>query len=291
MTTSDAAVTRSVARGRLRRFIGSWGWQLRIGIPAVVVLALAAVLAPFLTPYDPTQTAAAIALHGPSPTHLFGTDQLGRDIFSRVLYGARIDLLIGTVGVAIPLLAGSLIGLVSGYRGGVVDAVVGRVIDVVVAFPFLVLVIAIVAVLGPGLASLFTAISLVSWVSYARIIRAETLVARGREYVLAGRSLGYSDRRIMLRHILPNAIAPALVFAMSDFILDIVAGASLGFFGLGVPAPTPEWGVMIAEGRAFMLTAPWVAIFPGLAIILIGFIFSLLGDGLADLVRRVDARG
>ena len=115
MTTSDAAVTRSVARGRLRRFIGSWGWQLRIGIPAVVVLALAAVLAPFLTPYDPTQTAAAIALHGPSPTHLFGTDQLGRDIFSRVLYGARIDLLIGTVGVAIPLVAGSLIGLVSGF--------------------------------------------------------------------------------------------------------------------------------------------------------------------------------
>jgi peptide/nickel transport system permease protein len=278
-------------RSRLGRLLGAAGWQLRIGVPAVLLLVGVALLAPFLTPFDPTKTDAAMALRGPNATHLLGTDQLGRDILSRVLFGARIDLLIGTVGVTIPLVFGALIGLVSGYRGGLLDAVVGRIIDVVVAFPFLVLVIAIVAALGPGLGSLFVAISLVSWVAYARIIRAETLVARSREYILAGRALGYSDARLMLRHILPNAIAPALVFAMSDFILDIVAGASLGFFGLGVPAPTPEWGVMIAEGRDFMLTSPWVAIFPGLAIIIVGFVFSLLGDGLADLVRRVDARG
>ena len=134
-------------------------------------------------------------------------------------------------------------------------------------------------------------VPLVSWVAYARIIRAETLVAKRREYVLAGRALGYSDLRLMARHILPNAVAPAFVFAMSDFVLDIVAGASLGFFGLGVPPPTPEWGAMIAEGRNFILTSPWVVIFPGLALILVGFIFSLIGDGLADAVRRVDARG
>ena len=144
--------------------------------------------------------------------------------------------------------------------------------------------------LGPGLVNFYIAVSLVSWVAYARIVRGETLVAKNREYVLAARALGYRDARIMYRHILPNVIAPAFVFGMSDFVLDILAGASLGFFGLGVQPPTPEWGVMIAEGRNLMLTAPWVIVFPGLAIIAVGFFFSLVGDGLADLIRRVDPR-
>jgi peptide/nickel transport system permease protein len=271
------------------RFAAAPGWARRLGVVGIVGIVLAAVFAPFLTPYDPTALAISTGLQGPSPAHLFGTDQLGRDVFARVLYGARIDLQIGFVGVAIPLVAGVIIGLVAGFYGGWLDAVIGRTVDVVVAFPFLVLVIAIVAMLGPGLVNFYIAVSVVSWVAYARIVRGETLVAKNREYVLSARALGYRDARIMFRHILPNVVAPAFVFAMSDFILDILAGASLGFFGLGVPQPTPEWGVMIAEGRNFILTAPWVVVFPGLAIVIVGFFASLLGDALADQVRRVDA--
>jgi peptide/nickel transport system permease protein len=271
-------------------FVAAPGWSRRLGIVGLAVIVLAAIFAPFLTPYDPTVLSTDTGLQGPNLAHLFGTDQLGRDVFARVVYGARIDLQIGFVGVAIPLVAGVTIGLVAGYYGGWLDAIVGRIIDVVVAFPFLVLVIAIVAMLGPGLVNFYIAVSIVSWVAYARIVRGETLVAKNREYVLSARALGYRDLRIMFRHILPNVVAQAFVFGMSDFILDILAGASLGFFGLGVPQPTPEWGVMIAEGRNFILTAPWVVVFPGLAIITVGFFASLLGDGLADQVRRVDVR-
>jgi peptide/nickel transport system permease protein len=272
------------------RLVVAPGWTRRVGVLGLVVIVAAAILAPFITPYDPTALATGTGLQPPSSAHPFGTDQLGRDVFARVIYGARIDLQIGFIGVAIPLCAGVIIGLVAGYYGGWLDVVIGRVIDVVVAFPFLVLVIAIVAMLGPGLVNFYIAVSIVSWVAYARIVRGETLVAKNREYVLAARALGYRDLRIMFRHILPNVIVPAFIFAMSDFVLDILAGASLGFFGLGVPQPTPEWGVMIAEGRNFILTAPWVVVFPGLAIIIVGFFASLLGDALADQIRRVDAR-
>ena len=184
---------------------------------------------------------------------------------------------------------GAVIGLVAGFYAGWSDAILGRVIDVVTAFPFLVLVLAIVAMLGPGLRNFYIAISLVSWVAYARIVRGEALSVRGRGYILAARGLGYSDTRIMFRHLLPNVIVPALVFGMSDFVLDILAGASLGFFGLGVQPPTPEWGVMIAEGRNFIITAPWVVIFPGLATIVTSFFVSLVGDSASDIVRRVNA--
>ena len=271
------------------RFAIAPDWARRIGFAGMGIIILAAIFAPLFTPYDPTALDMATGLQGPSLHHIFGTDQLGRDFFTRILYGARIDLLIGFVGVAIPLVAGVVIGLVAGYFGGWIDSIIGRVIDVVVAFPFLVLVIAIVAMLGPGLVNFFIAVSLVSWVAYARLVRGETLVAKNREYVLSARSLGYSDLRIMFRHILPNVVAPALVFSMSDFVLDVLAGASLGFFGLGVPTPTPEWGVMIAEGRNFIVTAPWVVAFPGLAIIVLGFFASLIGDSFADTVRRLDA--
>jgi peptide/nickel transport system permease protein len=272
------------------RLVSAPGWARRVGVVGFAVIILAAIFAPFLTPYDPVALATGTGLQAPSAAHPFGTDQLGRDVFARVLYGARIDLQIGFVGVAIPLVAGVVVGLIAGYYGGWLDAIIGRIVDVVVAFPFLVLVIAIVAMLGPGLVNFYIAVSLVSWVAYARIVRGETLVAKNREYVLSARALGYRDLRVMFRHILPNVVAPAFVFAMSDFILDILAGASLGFFGLGVPQPTPEWGVMIAEGRNFILTAPWVVVFPGLAIIAVGFFVSLLGDAFADQVRRIDAR-
>lgn len=289
MAVLPAPRSRRASRG-IARLITLPGWERRVGIAGILIVALLAIAAPLLTPYDPTALDLTHALQPPSLAHPFGTDPFGRDIFSRVLYGARIDLQIGIIGVTIPLVCGTAIGLFSGFYGGWIDAVIGRVIDVVVAFPFLVLVIAIVAMLGPGLVSFYIAVSLVSWVAYARIIRGEVLSARGREYVMAARMLGYSNARIMFRHLLPNVVPAVFVFAMSDVVLDILTGASLGFFGLGVQAPTPEWGVMIADGRDFITTAWWMVAFPGLAIVVVGLFFSLVGDGLADVIRRIDAR-
>ncbi len=285
----SAVSTIALGRPARRRWGATVGWSLRIGLAGILTVGTLAALAPLIAPYDPTALGLAQGLTPPSAAHWFGTDQLGRDILTRVLYAARIDLQIGTIGVIIPLIMGAVVGLVAGYYAGWPDAILGRVIDVVTAFPFLVLVLAIVAMLGPGLRNFYIAISLVSWVAYARIVRGETLGVRGRGYILAARSLGYSDARIMFRHLLPNVIVPALVFGMSDFVLDILAGASLGFFGLGVQPPTPEWGVMIAEGRNFIITAPWVVIFPGVAIIVTSFFVSLIGDSVSDIVRRVRA--
>ena len=270
------------------RFAASPGWSRRIGVAGIIVIVLMAVFAPLLTPYSPTENDVAAALQPPSWAHPFGTDQLGRDVYTRVLFAARVDLQIGFFGVTIPLIIGTTAGLFAGYYGRWLDTIIGRLIDIFTAFPFLILVIAIVAMLGPGLRNIYIAITIVSWVAYARIIRGETLSAKRREYVLASRALGYSGPRIMFRHLLPNVIAAAFVFAMSDFVLDIVAGASLGFFGLGVQPPQPEWGVMIADGQNFVTTATWLVFFPGLAIVVVGFFFSLLGDGLADYIRRVD---
>jgi len=265
-------------------------WTLRIGLAGMALIFLAAIFAPLITRYSPTAIDPTVALQPPSVQHWFGTDDLGRDIYARVVYGARIDLQIGVIGVAIPFVLGTVIGLVSGFLGGWVDTAVGRVIDVVMAFPFFVLAIAIVAMLGPGLASLYTAIALVSWVTYARIVRGEVLSVRERPFVLAATGLGFGRLRILLRHLLPNVLSAAIIFAMSDFMLDILVGASLGFFGLGVRPPTAEWGVMISEGNNFIITDPWLVFFPGLAIVVVGFFMSLVGDGVADRLRRVDDR-
>lgn len=281
-----ATVTRRTA---LPGFIRNSGWALRIALTGVGLIIVLAIFAPLIAPYDANQIDPANSLLPPGAGHLFGTDRLGRDVFSRTIIALRIDLLIGTVGVAIPMALGVMIGLLSGYRGGLIDAIIGRIIDVVTAFPFLVLVIAIVAMLGPGLLSFFIAVSLVSWVSYARIVRGQVLSIKQRDYVTAARSLGYSPIRIASRHVLPNVLAPAIVFAASDFVLDIVVGASLGFFGLGASVSTPEWGVMIAQGQDLILTAPWVVLFPGLAILVVSFVFGVLGDALADEVRHVEA--
>jgi peptide/nickel transport system permease protein len=267
--------------------IGLGRWSFGIGIAGFALIVLAAIFAPFLTPYNPVTLDFTSALQPPSWAHPLGTDNLGRDILTRILFAARVDLQIGAIGVAFPLVIGVVVGLLAGYFGGWTDTLVGRLIDVVIAFPFLVLVIAIVAMLGPGLINLYIAVTLVSWVLYARILRGETLALKRREYVLAATSLGYSHLRVMFRHILPNAIAPAIVFAMSDFALDVQLGATLSFFGLGVQPPTPEWGLMIAETRNFMLTAPWVVLFPGLAIVVLSLCISLIGDGLADRVRGI----
>lgn len=285
----DHVPALSTRRRRWFGFIG-WSWSYRIGLAGLLLFVFGAIFAPWLTPYDPTALDLTAALQPPTWLHPFGTDHLGRDMLTRVLFAARIDLQIGFIGVTVPLVIGSIVGLIAGYYGGWTDAVIGRIVDVVIAFPFLVLVIAIVAMLGPGLINLYIAVTLVSWVLYARIVRGETLALKTREFVLAARSLGYRDIRIMLRHVLPNAIAPALVFGMSDFVLDVQIGATLSFFGLGVQAPTPEWGLMIAETRSIMLGAPWVVIFPGLAIIVLSFFVSLLGDAMADAVRGIDGR-
>lgn len=269
------------------RFIPG-NWSLRIGLGCFALIVVAAVFAPLVTAYDPIAIDLANALHSPSFAHPMGTDHLGRDVLTRVIYAARVDLQIGVIGVVFPLVIGTAVGLAAGYYGGWVDAVVGRIIDVIIAFPFLVLVIAIVAMLGPGLINLYIALTVVSWVLYARIVRAETIAHKKREYVLAARNLGFGHLRIMFGHILPNAIAPALVFAMSDFALDVQVGATLSFFGLGAQPPTPEWGLMIAETRSMMLTAPWVVVGPGLAIVVVSLVVSLIGDGLADKVRRLD---
>lgn len=270
---------------RLRRSrIGGLPVTLLMGLGVTgswIVLALAADL---VAPYSPIAQNVAMALQPPSAEHLLGTDNYGRDILSRILYGARVDLQIGVFGVLFPFLIGNVIGLLSGYFGGIVDTLLMRILEVTIAFPFFVLVIAIISILGPGLISLYIALALVGWVSYARLTRAQVLILKKADFVGAARVLGYSNRRIMLRHLLPNAISPALVFAMTDMVLVILLGASLSYLGLGAQPPAAEWGVMIAEGQQFLASAWWICLFPGLAIVLLGLGLSLSADGLAQLL-------
>ncbi len=279
-----AARVGGAAGGRRRR---PRNWPLLIGGALLGVVALACIAAPLLTPYDPiAQNIVNQGLPPFSPGHPLGTDApFGRDVLSRILYGGRVDLLIGFGGTGITILVGTLVGLIAGYVGGRLDAVLMRIVDIFFAFPFLVLVLAIVAMLGPSLFNLFIAIWAVGWVSYARIIRGETLVAKQQEYVLAARALGYNPVRIMVRHILPNVFSAALIFSMADAVGNILLGAALGYLGLGVPPPSPEWGAMIADGQNYMVTAWWVPTVPGLAIVLVGVALSLIGDGLADVLR------
>lgn len=241
-----------------------------------------AVGAPLIAPYDPIAQDLTRTLTGPSLAHPLGTDNFGRDVLSRIIWGTRLDLAMGIVGVAVPFVLGSCIGLAAGYAGGILETLLMRVLDVTISFPFFVLVIAIVSVLGPGLTSFFIAVSLVGWVSYARLIRSQVLALKHMDFIQAARALGYGPMRIMLGHLLPNAVAPAIVFAMSDVVLVILLGSSLSYLGLGAQPPAAEWGVMIAEGQTFLASAWWISFFPGLAIVFIALGFSLLGDGLAE---------
>ena len=285
---SEAAATTTLSRGNwLQRTTGALGLgsarlNLRLGLIIVVGWVLIALFAPWIAPYDPIAHDLPEKLQGPSLSHPFGTDNYGRDILARVMYGARIDLLMGVVGVLVPFILGTIVGSIAGYMGRWVDAVLMRVVDVVLAFPFLVLLMAIIAILKPGLMSFFIALSLVGWVSYARLVRAQVLVLKTSDFVIAARSLGFSRTRILFRHILPNCIAGSIVFAMSDVVLTVLAGSSISYLGLGIQPPTAEWGVMIQEGQTFLSTAWWMSTFPGLAIVLLAFGFSLLADGLAE---------
>jgi len=253
---------------------------------SVIVVTLAA---PLLTSYDPNAIDPLHPLAAPfTAGHLFGTDSFGRDILSRILYGGRVDLLIAFGATSVTLVVGTAIGLLSGYVGGWIDATIMRIVDLFFAFPFFVLVIAIVAMLGPSVFNMFIAIWVTSWISYARITRGHTLGAKRQEYVLAARALGYRGTRVMLRHILPNVLSFVIIFAMVDAVGNILLGAALGFLGLGAKPPSPEWGVMISDGQSYIFTAWWLATIPGIAIVIVGVGFSLLGDGLADLLRAGD---
>ena len=275
-------LARSGARPQLVRWRGR---NLILGTLMIAVLVTVAIFAPVIAPRGPQETDYGARLMPPSQAHLFGTDNLGRDIFSRVLHGASIDLRVGIISVLPPFLIGTVLGCLAGYYGGRIDNVVMRAADIIQAFPFLILIIAIVAVLGIGLTSVYIAVAIVAWVSYARLIRGEILVAKNQEYVEAARSLGGSDGRVIVRHVLPNVITSALVFATTDVMLYIVLVTSLSYLGLAARPPSPEWGAMITEGRTFMASAWWISLFPGLAVVVTGIAFSVFGDGLADALR------
>jgi peptide/nickel transport system permease protein len=255
------------------------------GISILGVIALLAALAPLVTWHDPIQQDLVNILQGPSWSHPLGTDDLGRDVWTRLVYGARTDLRIAFLAVLFPFAIGTVAGLVAGYLGGWTDTAVNWLVSVVVAFPFYVLIIALVFALGPGTRNIYIAITIVGWVSYARIVRGEVLVAKRREYVLAAHTAGLSNGRIMARHLLPNVITQAIVFAMSDIVLDILAIVTLGYLGLGVQPPTADWGRMIADGQTYLTTNWELATIPGIAVVVTALGLSLIADGLADLLR------
>jgi peptide/nickel transport system permease protein len=259
--------------------------NLVIGGTLFSLLVLIAVFAPLVAPYDPYEQDFTRSLQSPSLSHPFGTDIFGRDVFSRVIHGARIDLRVGVIAVISPFIIGTVAGALAGYFGGWTDTLTMRAVDMVQAFPFIVLIIAVVSILGAGLNNMFIAVAFVAWVIYARLIRGEILVEKHKEYVYAAKAIGNSDWRILRRHLLPNAITPLIVFAMADIALYILLAAALSYLGLGAQPPTPEWGAMISEGQPFITTAWWISALPGLAIVITGISLSLIGDGLADFLR------
>ncbi|MBI3329704.1 MAG: ABC transporter permease [Nitrospinae bacterium] len=253
-----------------------------VGGSIVALAVLVALLASVLAPHDPTAQQLARGLEPPGWEHPFGRDKLGRDIFSRVVYGTRISFAVGLTTVVVSACVGISIGLLSGYAGGVVDEVLMRVTDIFLAFPGILLAIALMAILGPSLRNVVIALCLMGWVGYARLVRGQVLALREYEFVLAARAIGACPGRIVFRHLLPNTLAPVIVEATFGLAGTIIAEAGLSFLGLGAQPPTPSWGSMLNEGRAFLLVAPHLTIFPGLAIMLLVLGFNFLGDGLRD---------
>lgn len=256
------------------------------GSALLAAIVLFCLVYPFLSPYDPTTPDfTQTPLAAPSPAHLLGTDNFGRDILTRLAHGGRVDLVVALVATAGTVLFGGMLGIIAGYAGGWLDSLIMRLVDFTLTLPFLVLIIAIVAVLGPGTENIIYAIWLVGWVVYARIVRGETLVARRQEYVDAARVLGMSHSRIVLRHILPNVVSAALIYAMADMVVNILLASSLSFLGLGTQPPNPEWGLMVAEARDFFLRDWRLMTYPGLAVLVTGAALGLIGDGLAQALR------
>jgi peptide/nickel transport system permease protein len=284
--TADAAGVAT----RLRRSATSerrWSsLTLYTGAAILGVLFLAGLMCTWIAPYDPNALNLTDQLQSPSWSHLMGTDTFGRDIFSRVLYALRLDIWVTLVITYVPLVIGVAIGAFAGWYGGWLDTVVMRTVDAVIAFPFLVLVIAIVAIEGPGLAGVLIGVPLVSWALYARLTRGEMLVLRQQAFIDAARVLGYSTPRIVFRHSLPTLLRTNLVFSAADLVLNLLLLASLSYLGLGVQPPTAELGAMVADGQSVLTQAWWVSTLPGLTIVLLGVSFSMIGDGVADRLGR-----
>jgi peptide/nickel transport system permease protein len=253
---------------------------LYAGIAILLLLCGAALLAPAIAPHDATHQNLAKDLQAYSSEHLLGTDKLGRDILSRLLYGARISLSVGVATVALSLVIGIVIGSISGFCGGWTDQLLMRLVDILMAFPGILLAIAFTAVLGPGLDHVVLALCLIGWTGYARLVRGEILTLREREFIQAARALGCKPARTVLRHLLPNLLPPLMIQATFGLAAAIIAEGSLSFLGLGVEPPTPSWGAMLNEGRQFLLVAPHLTTYPGLAIMLTVFALNLVGDTL-----------
>jgi peptide/nickel transport system permease protein len=264
-----------------------------IGVVFVLLFVICAIFAPWLAPQDPAHIALATRLSHPSWTQLFGSDELGRDIFSRVIYGARISMMVGASVVAASLGLGLIIGSIAGYYGGPIDRFVNIVLmNAFMSFPGILIAIAFVAFRGPGIFNLVLALSIGGWVGYARLIRAQVLAAREKEYVEAARALGATDSRILLRHILPNIVQPVIVQAAIGMAGAILAEATMSFLGLGVPPPTASWGAMLNDGRSHLFDAPHLVLFPALAVMLAVLSFNFIGDALRDLLdprSRIEA--
>ena len=258
---------------------------LHYGLAILIAWLILAFGASFIAPYDPMATNDILALQAPSSLHWFGVDNLGRDVLSRVIYAARIDITIAVLAVFPPFVIGTVIGLLAGYLGGISDYLPMRLLDVTGSFPYFILILAVISVIGPGLPGFFIAIAAVGWVNYARLIRNQTRALKHVEFIIAARCLDFSRPRILLLHILPNAVLPAAIFAVSDFALTLMLGASLNYLGLGVQPPAAEWGRMIAEGQPFLAQAWWLCFFPGVAIALLALGFRLLADGLAERLQ------
>jgi peptide/nickel transport system permease protein len=264
--------------------------SMKIGCVLLGLIILASIFAPVISRYSPTALNPLVALDGPSSRHFFGTDQFGRDIFARTVYAARIDLIIAFSLVGTAFVIGTALGVIAGWVGGVVDSLLMRIVDVALAFPFLVLVISIVGLRGPGLLSLYIAVSTVSWVFYARLVRSEVRQVRHSEYMLAAQASDFSVLRVLGRHLLPNVIIQPIVYASSDLVYALLLGASVSYLGLGVQPPTPEWGQMVQDGSTFIGVQWWLSFFPGAAIVVTAVAFSLIGDGLAALAREGSAQ-
>jgi peptide/nickel transport system permease protein len=264
-----------------------------LGVVLIIIFVIFAIFAPWIAPQDPATIDLPTRLNTPSRAHWFGTDELGRDILSRVIFGARISMLVGSCVVAVSLALGLIIGSIAGYYGGAIDRFVNVVVmNAFLSFPGILLAIAFVAFRGPGILNLVVALSLGGWVGYARLVRGQVLAAREREFVEAARALGANDLRIIVRHILPNIIQPVIVQAAIGMAGAILAEATMSFLGLGVPPPTASWGTMLNDGRAHLFDAPHLVLFPALAVMLAVLSFNFIGDALRDYLdprSRIEA--
>jgi peptide/nickel transport system permease protein len=281
--TADTAVAttapdRSRRRGRIRRLPLS----VKIGGVIVAVLLIAGFAAPLIAPYGPNGLDFLHILTPPSGSHIFGTDDSGRDVFSRTLYGLRVDLIVVLLVTYIPLPIGVVIGAVAGHMGGFVDTVLSRLTDIMIAFPFIVMVIATVAIVGPGLTGVVIAIPIVSWALYARLARSQMLLLREQPYMLAATALGYSRTRVIFRHGIPNLLRTCLVYSTVDVVLNMLVIAGLSYLGLGEQPPGAELGTIIAGGESALPGSWWISTMPGLVLVLFGIGMGLIGDGLSD---------